>query len=49
MARFSVLYDANVLVSAPVRDLCLRVAEAGFVRAYMSDDILDEVEHVLRE
>lgn len=49
MARFAVLYDANVLVSAPVRDLLLRVAEAGFVRAYMSDDILDEVERVLRE
>lgn len=43
MARFSVIYDANVLVPAPARDLLLRVAEDGLVRAHMSTDILDEV------
>jgi predicted nucleic acid-binding protein len=44
VGRFAVVFDANVLVPAPVRDLLLRVAEAGLVRAHMSDDILDEVE-----
>lgn len=47
MARSTVVFDANVLIAAPVRDLLLRVAEAGLVRAQMSDDILDEVERVL--
>lgn len=49
MAGFSVVFDANVLIPAPVRDLLLRVAEAGLVRAHMSDDILDEVGRVLVE
>ena len=47
MASFRVVYDTCVLVPAPVRDLLLRVAEAGLVRASMSDDILDELERVL--
>jgi len=47
MASFQVVYDTCVLVPAPLRDLLLRVAEAGLVRAGMSDDILDELERVL--
>lgn len=47
MAQFQVIYDTCVLVPAPLRDLLLRVAEAGLVRASMSDDILDELERVL--
>ncbi|MBX3275273.1 MAG: PIN domain-containing protein [Sandaracinaceae bacterium] len=46
MASFRVVYDTCVLVPAPLRDLLLRVAEAGLVRASMSDDILDELERV---
>lgn len=47
MASFRVPYDTCALVPAPVRDLLLRVAEAGLVCASMSDDILDELERVL--
>lgn len=47
MASFRVVYDTCVLVPAPVRDLLLRVAEAGLVRASMSVHILDELERVL--
>lgn len=36
------VYDACVLYPAPVRDLLLRVAAAGVVRARWSDAILDE-------
>ena len=39
---FVVLYDACVLYPAPLRDLFLRVAAAGLVRARWSDQILDE-------
>ena len=39
---FVVVYDACVLYSAPLRDLLLRVARAGLVRARWSDQILDE-------
>lgn len=42
-----IVYDTCVLVPAPLRYLLLRVAEAGLVRATMSDDILDELERVL--
>lgn len=49
MAHFRVIYDTCVLVPAPLRDFLLRVAEAGLVRASMSEDILDELERVLRE
>jgi predicted nucleic acid-binding protein len=47
MASFRAVYDTCVLVPAALRDLLLRVAEAGLVRACMSDDILDELERVL--
>jgi hypothetical protein len=47
MANFGVIYDTCVLVPAPLRDLLLRIAEAGLVRASMSDDILDELERVI--
>lgn len=40
---FFVVYDACVLHPAPLRDLLLRIAEAGLVRARWSDEILDEV------
>jgi predicted nucleic acid-binding protein len=39
---FVVLYDACVLYPAPLRDLLLRVAQSGVVRARWSDEILDE-------
>lgn len=39
---FTVVYDACVLFPAPVRDLLIRVAHAGLVRARWSDAILDE-------
>jgi predicted nucleic acid-binding protein len=39
---FVVIYDACVLYPAPLRDLLLRVALAGVVRARWSDEILDE-------
>ncbi len=39
---FVVLFDACVLYPAPVRDLLLRIANAGIVRARWSDRILDE-------
>lgn len=39
---FIVVYDANVLVPARLRDLLLRIAEAGIVRARWSEEILDE-------
>jgi predicted nucleic acid-binding protein len=37
-----VVYDANVLFPAPLRDLLIRVAMSGAVRARWTDDILDE-------
>jgi len=39
---FTVVYDACVLYPAPRRDLLLRVAMTGVVRARWSDAILDE-------
>jgi hypothetical protein len=39
---FVVLYDACVLYPAPIRDLLLRIATTGVVRARWSDAILDE-------
>jgi hypothetical protein len=39
---FVVIYDACVLYPAPVRDLLLRIANTGVVRARWSDRILDE-------
>ncbi len=37
-----VVYDASVLHPAPLRDLLIRVAAAGLVRARWTDEILDE-------
>lgn len=39
---FVVLYDACVLYPAPLRDLLVRLANQGIVRARWSDAILDE-------
>lgn len=39
---FVVVYDACVLHSAPLRDLLIRVANAGIVRGRWSERILDE-------
>lgn len=39
---FVVLYDACVLYPAPLRDLLIRLANKGLVRARWSDAILDE-------
>lgn len=43
MASFTVVYDANVLVPAVLRDLLLRVGREGLVRARFSETILDEM------
>ncbi|MFR9726227.1 PIN domain-containing protein [Streptomyces sp. MS19] len=37
------LYDANVLYPSTLRDLLIRVAQAGLVQAKWTDAILDEV------
>ncbi len=37
------LYDANVLYPSTLRDLLIRVAQAGLVQAKWTDRILDEV------
>lgn len=39
---FTVVYDACVLYPAPLRDLLLRIAVSGLVRAQWTDRILDE-------
>jgi predicted nucleic acid-binding protein len=39
---FIVLYDACVLYPAPLRDLLIRIAEAGIVRARWTEEILEE-------
>lgn len=39
---FVVLYDANVLYPNAVRDLLIRIAQAGLVQAKWTDEILDE-------
>lgn len=39
---FVVVYDACVLYPAPIRDLLVRIANTGIVRARWSDRILDE-------
>ena len=40
---FTVIYDACVLYPAPLRDLLVRLAMSGIVRARWTDEILDEV------
>lgn len=44
---FIVVYDANVLLPVRLRDLLLRIAEAGIVRARWSEQILDEWQSAL--
>jgi predicted nucleic acid-binding protein len=36
------VYDANILYAAPVRDLFIRLAQAGLVRARWTEEIHDE-------
>ncbi|MED5374443.1 MAG: PIN domain-containing protein [Myxococcota bacterium] len=40
---FTVVYDANVLYPAPLRDLLVRLAMTGLFRARWTEEILDEV------
>lgn len=40
---FTVVYDANVLFPAPLRDLLIRLARSDVVRARWTEAILDEV------
>jgi len=40
---FTVVYDANILYPAPLRDLLIRVAMTDIVRAKWTHEILDEV------
>ena len=42
MNAFTVIYDACVLYPAPLRDLLVRLAASGIVRARWTDQILDE-------
>lgn len=46
---FVVIYDACVLYPAPTRDLLLRVARTGLVRAQWSEAILEECFRSIRE
>ena len=39
---FTVVYDANVLFPAPLRDLLIGIAQTGVVRARWTEEILDE-------
>lgn len=45
---FVVIYDANVLYPSTLRDLLIRIAQAGQVQAKWTDAILDEVFSNLR-
>ncbi len=45
---FIVVYDANVLYPSTLRDLLIRIAQAGLVGAKWTDEILDEVFDNLR-
>ncbi len=40
---FAVVYDANVLYPSTLRDLLIRLAQAGLVQAKWTNRILDEV------
>ena len=42
MANFTVVYDANILYPAPLRDFLLRLALTDLFRARWSEDIHDE-------
>ena len=43
------IYDANTLYPAPLRDLLIRLAQAGLVQARWTDAIHDECAFVRRE
>jgi len=43
-----VVYDASVLYPSTLRDLLLRIAQAGMVQAKWTEAILDEVFTALR-
>jgi len=44
------VYDANILYSAPLRDLFIRLAQAGLVRARWTEAIHDEwMRHVIEK
>jgi hypothetical protein len=46
----SAVYDANLLYPAPLRDLFIRLAQAGLVRARWTDQIHDEwLRNVLKD
>lgn len=49
MASFTVIYDANVLWGNIPRDLLIRVAQAGLVRARWTHQILDETFRTIME
>jgi|SRR5580704_5425709 hypothetical protein len=40
---FTVVYDANVLYPNTLRDLLIRISQAGLVQAKWTDEILDEM------
>jgi len=42
MANFTVVYDANVLYPAPLRDFLMRLALTDLFRARWTEDIHDE-------
>lgn len=44
-----VIYDANVLYPNALRDLLIRIAQAGLVQAKWTDEILDETFRNLKE
>lgn len=44
-----VLLDANVLVDAQLRDLFLRLAEAGLIEVYWSAEIMHELRGALTQ
>ena len=41
---FTVIYDANVLFPAPLRDLLIRISITGVVRARWTEEILDDAQ-----
>jgi predicted nucleic acid-binding protein len=46
----TVIYDANILYPAPIRDLFIRLAQAGLIRARWTEAIHDEwVRNVLKD
>ena len=47
MSAFGVVLDANVLISAAIRDTLLRAADEGLYRLIWSDQILNEVQRNL--